>query len=55
MDTKQLWDTIKHMYSSRTELSSLDDLSRADELKDFFLRFETQHFSQAGETPLNNI
>lgn len=50
MDTKQLWNSIKHMInmnSSRAQLSSLDDLRRADDLSDFFLRFETQNFSQA--------
>lgn len=48
MNSKELWDTMKaitNMTPAKKTLCTSDDLQKANELNDFFMRFETQDFS----------
>ncbi len=48
MNSKELWDSVKAITSmepSKRRIYSSDDLQRANELHDFYLRFQTHDFS----------
>ena len=45
MNTKRLWDcmrNITNMNPNRKQIVTMDDLTRANELNDFFLRFDIE-------------
>ena len=57
-DNRKLWDCMKNitnMNTQRKQITSLDDKAKANELNDFFLRFETDDFSNEGAHALETI
>lgn len=45
-NTRKLWETMKfvtNMNPAKKHITTLDSLQRANELNDFYLRFETQN------------
>lgn len=58
MDSKKLWVSMKaatNMTTHRKCLITCDDLSKSNELNDFFLRFDTQDFSLECNNVLQSI
>lgn len=56
-NTKKLWDSIKHMPnmdSKRKPLCGQDELARANELNNFYMRFDTDTVSECNVI-LNNV
>lgn len=55
---KRLWDSMKaitNMNTTRNPLITNDDSYKANELNDFYCRFETQDFTLEGNNPLESI
>ena len=58
MDSKKLWDSMKaitNMNTTKKHLSTDDDLGKANELNDFFLRFENHDFSKECNNVMQTI
>ncbi|KAK0136698.1 hypothetical protein N1851_027145 [Merluccius polli] len=58
MDSKKLWDSMKaitNMNTTKKRLTTDDDLGKANELNDFFLRFENHDFSVESNNVMGTI